>query len=266
MPLISVVVPTHNRPEMLAEALASVRTQTFTDYDIIMVSNGESAEARGQSLAIATSYGARYFALSDGNVSAARNFGIEQATGEWIAFLDDDDIWLPNKLERHMLHTDIDMTISDCMSLYPDGTEKLHSMRPPAGSIHRLLCHGKWTALPTATVIRRAVLIELGSYDPAFRYGEDNELVRRIAWRHRIRHIPETLNRRRASGHDHLSDHLHANYGGEIRRYIKMRRDTPPELIGDVPSFCTFARRVVMRYATPHWLRHPRKFLAAFRS
>src|SRR5215831_17242003 len=100
LPLVSVVVPTHNRPEMLAEALASVRAQTFTDYEVIVVSNGESDDVRRASHEVAIAHGCLYLALPKGNLPAARNFGIERAKGEWIAFLDDDDLWLPNTLER----------------------------------------------------------------------------------------------------------------------------------------------------------------------
>src|SRR5262249_15400440 len=94
MPLISVVIPTYNRPEMLAEALASVRAQTLSDYEIIVLSNGESFTTQRQSHRVAIEAGARWSALDEGNLPAARNFGIEQANGEWIAFLDDDDLWL----------------------------------------------------------------------------------------------------------------------------------------------------------------------------
>src|SRR5258708_39467781 len=97
-PLVSIVVPTINRPKMLAEALASVRAQNFTDYEIIVVSNGENDEMCRQSREAAA--GCIYLELDHGNVSAARNAGIAQANGEWIAFLDDDDLWLPHKLER----------------------------------------------------------------------------------------------------------------------------------------------------------------------
>src|SRR6266852_5744847 len=100
MPLVSVVIPTHNRPQLLAEAIASVRAQTFTDYEIIVVSNGESADMRHASGMAAA--GCQYFELPRGNASAARNFGIAHATGEWIALLDDDDLWLPEKLERQL--------------------------------------------------------------------------------------------------------------------------------------------------------------------
>jgi cellulose synthase/poly-beta-1,6-N-acetylglucosamine synthase-like glycosyltransferase len=68
-PLISVIIPTHNRPDTLAEALASVQAQTFTDYEIIVVSNGESDGMRHQTHAVAVAHRAQYFALDKGSVS-----------------------------------------------------------------------------------------------------------------------------------------------------------------------------------------------------
>jgi glycosyltransferase involved in cell wall biosynthesis len=76
---------------MLAEAFESVLAQTFTDYEIIVVSNGENAEMRGRSRYVAAGW--TYVALDRGNVSIARNAGVAMAKGEWIAFLDDDDVW-----------------------------------------------------------------------------------------------------------------------------------------------------------------------------
>src|SRR5258708_2486713 len=159
MPLVSVVIPTHNRPEMLAEAITSVRAQTFTDYEIIVVSNGESDDMRRASRKVATAHDGRYFALHQGNVSGARNFGVEHAKGEWIAFLDDDDLWLPNKLERQVAEaqrTGADMIACYCAQFFPDGQEILE--RP---HIHDRWAYTKslsgphWSTVPSATILSK---------------------------------------------------------------------------------------------------------------
>jgi glycosyltransferase involved in cell wall biosynthesis len=258
MPLVSVIVPTHNRPEMLREALASVRLQTFTDYEIIVVSNGERSTVA--SAEAAELYKARFLSLPDGNVSTARNGGIAAAQGEWIAFLDDDDLWLPNKLEHHVRHTDADMTVSGYVAFHPDGREEKHTMQPPPGSILRSLCHGRWTPLPTATMIRRSTLIDVGGFDPSFQSGEEINLWQRVAWRHKIAHVPEILVRYRI-GHARLTSRQLSWYREEITHYLKMRRDTPPDLRSEIPSMLTFFRGLVMRHLTPHWLRHPGKWI-----
>src|SRR5215470_6398216 len=201
MPLISVVVPTHNRPEMLAEALASVRQQTFPDYEILVVSNGESAGNRVLSQVCAARYGAHYFELEDGNLPAARNFAINLARGGWIAFLDDDDIWLPHKLERQITEadlTDADMIACNYISFWPDGRERIGGLRLPRGwTFHKAICHQKWGVPPSAVMVRAVALREVNGFDPQQRFGEDNDLWRRLAEQHKIVQVSEPLIRYR---------------------------------------------------------------------
>lgn len=137
-PTVSVIVPTHNRPEMLAEALDSVHAQTFLDFEIIVVSNGEDALTQKKSRAVSHVYGARHFALDGGNVSSARNFGVMEARGEWLAFLDDDDLWMPSKLARQIEEarsTGADAIIADFEVHYANGSKSVGMTRPPACSI-----------------------------------------------------------------------------------------------------------------------------------
>ena len=99
MPLITVVIPTRNRPELLVRAVQSALNQTFKDIDVIVIIDGVDAhsikaleqidDTRLQFIELHQSVGG----------SEARNTGVRRAQGEWIAFLDDDDEWLPNKLE-----------------------------------------------------------------------------------------------------------------------------------------------------------------------
>jgi glycosyltransferase involved in cell wall biosynthesis len=265
VPLISVVVPTHNRPEMLAEALASVRAQTFTDYEIIVVSNGENAEMRHRSHVASTRAAARYFALSEGNVSAARNFAIDQAKGEWVAFLDDDDIWLPEKLERQIeaaRRSGADMVVCGCIEFDTDGHESLcRQRRIPAGwTHHKALCHGRWMALPSAVILRKSAIQAAGGFNPEIRIFEDGDLWRRISWNHSIHEIGDPLTKYRK----HVGS-VSQNQRKTLRNTLKVMRrserwsDTPPELRSDIPHIGTFVYRGVVHYITPWWLRHPRK-------
>jgi glycosyltransferase involved in cell wall biosynthesis len=170
MPLVSVVVPTHNRPDMLAEALMSVRLQTFRDHEVIVVSVGESNEMRALSRACAARYGCgTVYELPEGNLSAARDFAVERAKGKWIAFLDDGDIWLPHKLERQFAEAEragADMIACNCICVFPDGREVRERLRPPEGWTYpRAVGHDRWGACPSAGLVRRSVLMNVGSSD-----------------------------------------------------------------------------------------------------
>src|SRR5262249_43426495 len=99
MSLISVIIPTQNRPAMLKEAVASVLAQTFQDFELIVVLNGATPETAEVARELAKNPKTKVVAMEKSTLAAARNRGLDAATGTWIAFLDDDDIWLPSKLE-----------------------------------------------------------------------------------------------------------------------------------------------------------------------
>ncbi len=97
---VSVVIATYNRAQQVREAIDSVLAQTVPVREIIVVDDGSKDDTREQLLA----YGdrVRSFFQANGGASAARNLAMRNATGEWLAFLDDDDVWLPNKIEKQM--------------------------------------------------------------------------------------------------------------------------------------------------------------------
>ena len=102
-PLISVVIPTYNREDQLSAALDSVLAQTYPNFEVIVVDDG-SVDGTGAKMQriipqeSARTQEIRYFLQSNQGSSAARNKGIAEARGEWIAFLDSDDVWYPEKL------------------------------------------------------------------------------------------------------------------------------------------------------------------------
>lgn len=247
---------------MLAEALASVRAQTFTGYEIIVVANGESPAMEEASRAAAAAHGARYFALPEGNGSAARNFGAAQARGEWIAFLDDDDLWLPHKLERQIAvaaQTRADMIVCDYVAFYPDGRESIRRPRPREGWPYlKAISHHRWCALPSTTMVRKCALDAVGGFDPQQHVVQDSDLWRRICWQHTIHQMDDVLVRYR-TGHLNLSKNRWKVQSYELRHYLKMRRDTPEHLRHAIPSPISFLQRWLLRRYLPRWLRHPRK-------
>jgi glycosyltransferase involved in cell wall biosynthesis len=101
---VSVVVPTFNRAELIQETIESVLRQTTPAHEIIVVDDGST----DSTCAVVRAYGDRVVLLSDDHRSAAaaRNRGLARATGDWIAFLDSDDIWTPTKLEKQLEYLD----------------------------------------------------------------------------------------------------------------------------------------------------------------
>jgi glycosyltransferase involved in cell wall biosynthesis len=260
MPLVSVVIPTHNRPDFLSEALASVRAQTFTDYEIIVVSNGESSEMAERSLAVAAQFGARWFMLPEGNPSLARNFAAGQAEGEWLAFLDDDDIWLPHKLERQLAaagEESADMVSCDYIAFFLNGRQNTWQPRLPDGWTYtKGLSHYIWWAQPSSVLVRKTAFDRAGGFDPHQLYAEDRDLWRRVSWRHTLCQVEEALMRYRC-GHASLMLNRRAVCRYDLRHFIKMRFDTPQEFRSTLPNAAIFVLPRLAELVIPKLLRQP---------
>ena len=100
VPLVSVIIPTYNRADLVRQALASVKAQTYRDFEIVVVDDG-GTDGTCEALSAWREIRVLRHAHRRG-VSAARNTGIDAARGEWLAFLDSDDLWLPDKLARQI--------------------------------------------------------------------------------------------------------------------------------------------------------------------
>ena len=100
IPIISVIIPTYQRADLVAGAIESVLAQTYQDYEIIVVNDGSTDNTKE----VLATFGNSITAIHQENrgLSAARNAGITISSGKYIAFLDDDDLWLPEKLAKQI--------------------------------------------------------------------------------------------------------------------------------------------------------------------
>jgi glycosyltransferase involved in cell wall biosynthesis len=213
--------------------------------------------------------GRNYLGMVGGFIpeSGATSIGIRRAAGDWIAFLDDDDIWLPHKLARQLAEADrtgADMIASDYIEFYPDGREAVGGWRiPPGWTYIQAICHQRWGVPPSCVIVRSAVVRAVGGFDPEQLLGEDGDLWRRISWRHRIHQMEEPLVRYRRGHCSMTQSGRSIRY--DLRIILKMLRDTPADLRWAVPPRTTLARRWLLRTFTPGWLRQPRKHWEAVR-
>ena len=103
MMLVSIIIPTHNRKEFLIKALDSVLNQTYRNIEVIIIDDA-STDGTGDLILSYNDERIKYFKNSSNLYAAeSRNIGIQNSNGNFIAFLDDDDIWLPEKLEQQIL-------------------------------------------------------------------------------------------------------------------------------------------------------------------
>jgi len=191
MVMVSVVIPTYNRARFVTRAVESVLAQTYADYEIIVVDDGSTDDTK-EAL---RPYESRIRSLCQENagVSAARNTGISAARGEWIAFLDSDDEWLPEKLAVQM----------DCVSMHPEivahvtnakivlsGGEPLDLFtiqgRPDYGLVESVIERPLADLLTRqfftpSLLVRRQTVLDLGGFDVTMSIYEDIDLMRRLA-------------------------------------------------------------------------------------
>jgi glycosyltransferase involved in cell wall biosynthesis len=189
MPAVSVVIPTYNRAEMLAQALRSVLAQTFTDYEVIVVDDG-STDGTAEVVESFTDQRIKYLRQENRGSSAARNAGVEKAEGKYVAFLDSDDAWLPEKLEVQVAAFERHPTVGlvSCRSLTIDPSNEcafpLELLRPPGDEIvadfHAEIIVSNRFMTP-ALMVKRAVIEKVGGFDENLVYAEDWDLWIRIA-------------------------------------------------------------------------------------
>jgi glycosyltransferase involved in cell wall biosynthesis len=204
-PTVSVVIPAFNAEHYLAEAIDSVLAQTGAPLECIVVDDGSNDGTRR----IAEAYGGKVRCLSRPNqgVSAARNAGIEAARGELIAFLDADDVWVPDKLERQ---TRLFCEVPGLVFSY-GGIELVDARLAPLGSpipavpppeaVHRtLMLRPGGFGLAITGLIRREVLEALGGFDPRLSTSADGDLALRLVNAGEGRAIEDVMARYRHHG------------------------------------------------------------------
>jgi glycosyltransferase involved in cell wall biosynthesis len=199
-PAFSVVIATYNRAGLVAEAVASVLAQRRGDFELIVVDDG-STDDTFRRLRRIRDRRLRALHIPHGGVAAARNAGLAVATADWVAFLDSDDLWKPDKLEREadflVRHPHVGAVFSDLEKV--DGrrfvpsfmrTTQVFSRRlGPAGAPELLLgpremylCLLEEVPIKTpALTVRRRLLARLGGFDERWPSSEDWELLLRLA-------------------------------------------------------------------------------------
>jgi glycosyltransferase involved in cell wall biosynthesis len=191
-PLVSVIVPVYNGARYLGEALDSALAQDYGAVEVIVIDNGSTDDSR----AVAAARNVKLLHQERPGAGAARNTGIDASRGEILAFLDQDDVWLPSKLSRQV---EFLLANPDRVSLVQQTYFFEAGVEAPVWFGKRELLaadHTGWA--PSCIAVRRATWDRVGRYDESLRHASD------VDWFARARHlgiqygtIGETLVRRR---------------------------------------------------------------------
>lgn len=202
---VTVIIPTYGVPQFLAKAIQSVQNQTFRDWEMIIVDdNNPDTEARNATESLVTSYTKKDDRIQylkhprNRNGAAARNTGIAQAKGEYIAFLDSDDAYLPERLEKCCRL--LDQSDASVAGVYTGCEFRKHGKTyhvftdVHSGNflVETLACSFMFCT-GSNIFVRRSVVDELNGFDEAFLRHQDYEFLVRVFERYSLKAIPEVL-------------------------------------------------------------------------
>ncbi|MEI8340013.1 MAG: glycosyltransferase [Verrucomicrobiota bacterium] len=213
VPGVSVVIPAYNYAKFLTGAVDSVLQQTYPDFELIVVDDGSVDDTR----AVMGRYQdkrVRYVYQENSGLSAARNTGIAHAWFDYIAFLDADDLWMPNFLESAMklfatLSSDYGMVAGGCASIDGEGNrieEKKLRIRADRELHARDFILKNPAPLSSSVILRRSVFRDCGVFDTTLRSSEDRDMWIRTAGRYRVFFICKPLVQIRKHGHSMSRD------------------------------------------------------------
>ena len=201
-PRVSVVIPTYNRAALLVEAVESVLAQTFADLEVIIADDG-STDGSAELVAALGDERVEVLRLDhSGTPAVARNAALARARGELVAFLDSDDVWVPEKLERQVaiLHRSpgVGLVCSNSSVIDEDGNGIRDRYLPPdegaSGDVLAELLDVNFVVNSSA-VARRELVEQAGAFseDPRLRAVEDYDLWLRVAATCEVVYLPEAL-------------------------------------------------------------------------
>ncbi len=194
-PVVSVIIPTYRHAEFVEETLASVFAQTFTDYEVIVVNDGSPDDTAARLRPLAQAGRIRYLEQANAGQAAARNRGLAEARGEFVAYLDDDDLWPPGKLSWQVaalrehpawvmvsgLSGEIAADGRRVESPWVNGTVEIQSTPE--------LFQGGGIDSPGQVLVRRSALEAVRGFDPALWGSDDVDLWIRLSTRGEVGRI-----------------------------------------------------------------------------
>lgn len=200
MPQISVIIPTYNRCNLIEKAIGSVINQTFSDWEIIVVDDHSTDDTRTLVELMKISNLKYFYNSANWGAAESRNIGIKNSSGKYIAFLDSDDEWLPQKLEKqyNLLKVSEDKIGVIYTNSYLKKNGDLIPFLPykwiknKKGDLFSQLLSNNFIATPSL-MIKKEVFNLVGIFDAAFTVIEDYDLLLRIAKKYDFLYINEPL-------------------------------------------------------------------------
>ncbi len=196
-PLVSVIIPIYNGEKFIEETIQSVLKQTYTNFELLLIDDGSTDGVRVRAEKIMSiDHRVNYFYQKNSGVSAARNFGLAASKGTLIAFLDADDVWLPQNLSKKMakiLEHNFGLVHSDgqVVDAFSRATGERMSGREGLLLEQMLEWSGTQVPGPSGILVKREVIDKVGSFDKNLSTSADFDFFIRVASQYSIGRVPE---------------------------------------------------------------------------
>jgi glycosyltransferase involved in cell wall biosynthesis len=229
-PLVSVVVPVYNRGELIVDALESVRMQTYRPIELVVADDGSTDDLHARLLKWMdehkndAGFSVQYIHQENQGANAARNLGIQHSQGEFVAFIDSDDRWLPSKLEKQipLFSTDAEIGGVYCGLGWVDLVSREQELDegrlyPEGWLLKELLVHDI-TAGTSCYVIKRESFNKVGFFDVNLPARQDWDMWIRLSSKYKIACIHEVL----VYGGKHPGQRISTNLEGSINAQLRI--------------------------------------------
>lgn len=223
--MVSVIIPTHNRIGMLKRAIKSVLNQSFTNYEIIVVSDGCTDGTNEYLKSIQDSNFKFFIKEKSGGASAARNIGLKNAMGDFIAFLDDDDEWFDFHLEvlvKKIRFSDSRVGLVYGWIDYYENNNIISSKHPKLkGDIFTEMLDKQAITNSSVLMIKSKVLDKVKGFDEKLLRGNDGDFIRRISKFYHVDFVPKVLCKVHVGHEDRITLNNPKNLNNEINSYFE---------------------------------------------
>ena len=224
-PIVSVVIPTYNRANVVGRAIRSVQAQTFEDWKLIVVDDASTDNTEEVVSSFADSRVRYYRHQANRGGSVARNTGIQRARGEYIAFLDSDDEWLPNKLEKQVQVFEnskptTGLVFTGMVHLFCD-SQRVSIPPKHRGDLTRNLLIRNVVGSSSTSIVRKNVFDQVGGFDERLPARQDIDMWLRISKQYSIDYAEGCLAVIHKEGRDRLSGDDWGRCKGYIGFYNK---------------------------------------------
>lgn len=211
-PLFSIVIPAYNREKVITRAIDSILKQTIDDYEIIVVDDGSSDNTEKVVKAYSTNK-IKYILQENQGATSARNTGIVNSKGKYISFLDSDDEWMTNMLEKQLSCFENDKSVglvySNFMIAYPDGhLDNFSKQLGIEGNVYADILKQGYLAPTSVISVRTECFDKVGLFDKDLPASQDDDICFRLSKVYAIKYIPEVM----AYLHTDTGNRISTNY------------------------------------------------------